>query len=162
MEGFGTHYVVNCTAQKCGRRPFGYTPPRDQLADAAVSLAVRSCSREADDNLAATKPVSSSGSEQSLSELGMNPPVASSIATHNASVLLLLFADAILPPAKRGQDVPCTGNHVDVGNLASLELAWAFWTLRSRGCVVLEQYDKRECFRIFFKHSSNHRARPRR
>jgi len=83
----------------------------------------------------------------------MNPPATSSIATTNASVLLLLFADAILPPAKQDSNMPRPGKPVKVVNLARLALAWAFWTLRNRGCVVLEPYDRPARFRIFFKRS---------
>jgi hypothetical protein len=83
----------------------------------------------------------------------MNPPSTSSIAATNASVLLLLFAKEITAPAQQGNEGPRTGKHVTVMDLASLELAWAFWTLRNRGCVVLEPYDRPERFRIFFKRS---------
>jgi hypothetical protein len=68
-------------------------------------------------------------------------------------VLLLLFADAILPPAKQDSNMRRPGKPVKVVNLASLALAWAFWTLRNRGCVVLEPYDRPERFQIFFKRS---------
>jgi hypothetical protein len=77
----------------------------------------------------------------------MNPPAASAIATHNASVLLLLFADAILPPARNA------GKTAKVADPASLALAWAFWTLRNRGRVMLEPYDRPKRSRICLKRS---------
>jgi hypothetical protein len=85
-----------------------------------------------------------------MTTLLVNPSSISSTAMTNASVLLSLFADVIVPPAPHGTtEVPCSDKRVSIRILAGLELAWTFCALRDRGCIVLEPYEKPE--RVLFR-----------
>jgi hypothetical protein len=68
-------------------------------------------------------------------------------------VLLSLFADAIVPPEPHADAaVPCSDKRASISTLASMELAWTFYALRTRGCIRLEPYEKSERV-LFRKHS---------